>query len=157
LERLRDRGCPVVLTSSKTLAELEVLQRDLGIEGPVIAENGALLALPPALATGSRLEAVGPWLIQRHSPAYDTIVRSLADLRTERGYGFAGFSDLSVTDVAQLTGLTSEAAQAARRRDGSEPLLWQDTPQRLAERGCGVSPAGVFTTCWGLGRARRWR
>jgi mannosyl-3-phosphoglycerate phosphatase len=133
LGRLRDRGYPVVLTSSKTLAELEVLQRDLGIEGPVISENGALIALPPTLTTETNLEAIGPWLVHRRSPAYEAIVRSLADLRAECGYRFAGFSDLSVTDVTRTTGLALEAAQAAKRRDGSEPLLWQDAPERLAE------------------------
>lgn len=133
LGRLRDRGYPVVLTSSKTLAELEVLQRDLGIEGPVISENGALIALPPTLTTETNLEAIGPWLVHRRSPAYEAIVRSLADLRAECGYRFTGFSDLSVTDVTRTTGLALEAAQAAKRRDGSEPLLWQDAPERLAE------------------------
>jgi len=133
LGRLRERGYPVVLTSSKTLAELEVLQRDLGLEGPVISENGALVALPPELTTDTRLEALGPWLVDRRSPAYATIVQALADLRSERGYRFVGFSDLSTTDVAQITGLTSKATQAAQRRDGSEPLLWQDVPERLAE------------------------
>ena len=67
LERLRDRGYPVVLTTSKTLAELEVLQRELGIEGPVISENGALVALPPDLNTKMSLEAMGPWRVYRDS------------------------------------------------------------------------------------------
>jgi mannosyl-3-phosphoglycerate phosphatase len=133
LGRLRERGYPVVLTSSKTLAEIEVLQRDLGLEGPVICENGALLALPPGLAAATRLEARGPWLVQRRSPAYDRIVEALADLRSERGYRFVGFSDLPINAISRITGLTSKAAEAARCRDGSEPLLWQDAPERLAE------------------------
>ena len=147
LGRLRECGCPVVLTSSKTLAELEAVQRDLGLEGPVISENGTLLALPPWLAPetapGPSLEAIGPWLAQRRSPAYDTIVQALAALRAERGYRFVGFSDLSITDIARITGLTSKAAEAAQRRDGSEPLLWQDAPERLTELDLDLARLGL--------------
>ncbi|MBK8059747.1 MAG: HAD-IIB family hydrolase [Gemmatimonadetes bacterium] len=35
-----------VLASSRTILELSRNQRDLGIEGPVVAENGAVIALP---------------------------------------------------------------------------------------------------------------
>lgn len=36
----------LVLASSRTVLELSRNQRDLGIEGPVVAENGAVVALP---------------------------------------------------------------------------------------------------------------
>ncbi|MBK9410493.1 MAG: HAD hydrolase family protein [Gemmatimonadetes bacterium] len=35
-----------VLASSRTILELSRNQRDLGLEGPVVAENGAVIALP---------------------------------------------------------------------------------------------------------------
>lgn len=41
---------PLILASSRTVRELVVLQRTLGLTGPVIAENGAVIALDaPAL------------------------------------------------------------------------------------------------------------
>ena len=44
------RGAPVelALASSRTIRELTVLQRALGLYGPCIAEDGALLAIDPA-------------------------------------------------------------------------------------------------------------
>jgi mannosyl-3-phosphoglycerate phosphatase len=132
LERLRDGPHLVVLASSKTLAELEVVQAQLGIVGPVIAENGALLGLPPALGAGCGPERSGPWRVRRLSPFYGTIARALADLRALRGYRFVGFADLTTAGVARFTGLAPAAARAARRRGGSEPLLWQEGPERLA-------------------------
>lgn len=36
----------VILASSRTILELSRNQRDLGLEGPVVAENGAVVALP---------------------------------------------------------------------------------------------------------------
>ena len=133
LERLRAGGHPVVLTSSKTLAELEVLQWELDLEGPVIAENGALLAVPQALVSSDGLESLGPWRLYRCSPTYEVIVRTLARLRTEHGYPFVGFADLTAGEISDLTGLRLEDAEAARRREGSEPLQWQGEPSRLVE------------------------
>lgn len=40
----------IVLASSRTVLELSRNQRDLGIEGPVVAENGAVVAWPSAPA-----------------------------------------------------------------------------------------------------------
>jgi mannosyl-3-phosphoglycerate phosphatase len=133
LERLRAGGHLVVPATSKTLAETQVLQRALHIRGPAIAENGAVLGLPPELAPDTGFEPSGPWRVRRFSPPYDTIVRMLADLRRARDYRFKGFADLTDREVSDLTGLTLEEAGAARRRDGSEPILWQDTTERLAE------------------------
>ncbi len=45
LAQVRDRVA-VILASSRTILELARNQRDLGIEGPVVAENGAVVALP---------------------------------------------------------------------------------------------------------------
>ncbi len=40
----------IVLASSRTVRELSRNQRDLGIEGPLVAENGAVMAWPAAAA-----------------------------------------------------------------------------------------------------------
>jgi mannosyl-3-phosphoglycerate phosphatase len=133
LERLRAGGHLVVPATSKTLAETGVLQRVLGIPGPAIVENGAVLGLPPELAPTDGLDPAGVWQVRRFSPPYDTVVGMLADLRRTRGYRFRGFADLSEREVADLTGLTLDEATAARRRDGSEPIRWEDRPERLAD------------------------
>lgn len=45
LAEVRDRVA-VILASSRTILELSRNQRDLGLDGPVVAENGAVVALP---------------------------------------------------------------------------------------------------------------
>jgi mannosyl-3-phosphoglycerate phosphatase len=57
----------IVLASSRTVRELVRNQRDLGIEGPVVAENGAIAAFPwqPAAAIGAERALIDghPWWV----------------------------------------------------------------------------------------------
>ena len=46
LQRLEDLGCPVILNSSKTVAEMVDLRAALNNPHPFIAENGAVIAIP---------------------------------------------------------------------------------------------------------------
>jgi mannosyl-3-phosphoglycerate phosphatase len=126
LERLATLGVPVIPVTSKTLAELRVLTAQLGLDGPCIAENGGLLATPPAyFDTESQQQLVDGFAVEYLSPRYTDIVATLADLRRSCGFNFQGFADLEPADVARLTGLSIAAAQHARQRLCSEPLIWR--------------------------------
>lgn len=46
IERLRRNDVPLILTSSKTMAEILELRTLLSNHHPLIAENGSLLAIP---------------------------------------------------------------------------------------------------------------
>ena len=56
----------------------------------------------------------------------------LYELRQEPGFLFRGFHQMSRAEVAELTGLSLQAASLARRRLASEPLIWGGTPEALA-------------------------
>ncbi|MEC7236372.1 MAG: HAD-IIB family hydrolase, partial [Verrucomicrobiota bacterium] len=43
---LRELELPLVLNSSKTVAEMKNLAMHLGLHSPLVAENGGLLAIP---------------------------------------------------------------------------------------------------------------
>jgi mannosyl-3-phosphoglycerate phosphatase len=134
LRRLRALAVPVVVVSSKTIAELENLTRQLDLGTPFIAENGGLIAYPPDYFPG--LEAyptVGRFRVQRLSPDYRSIVSHLNELRTQNGYRFRGFSDLGNGELARLTGLSERDAGLAKQRLCSEPLLWSDSDQAMRQ------------------------
>lgn len=156
LDRLRDAGIPVIFTSSKTYAELQLLMAQLGVDGPAITENGACIHIPAdwvdawadyrsADPEGDRAEEGNGSRLVRFSPTYSDIKVILGRLRRQHGYRFTGFADLDAAGVAAATGLSLEQARLARRREASEPLRWQDDETALTTFAEQVAGHGLKT------------
>lgn len=95
----------VVFVTSKTEAEILVLQRELGIEGsPFVAENGAFVA------------GVNP------AYSYNDVCQVLAQAAKSSGATVEGFSSLTAEGLSQLTGLSVEGAGLAKKRRATEPF-----------------------------------
>ena len=126
LVRLSKDRVPIIPVSSKTGPELVHWQQDLGLSGPMITENGAAIHFP-ADWTGAEPN------ILRFSPTYPELIKHLRALRDAQGYGFSGFADLGVEGVMEQTGLDRNQSELACTREGSEPILWQDSEVALAD------------------------
>lgn len=138
LERLRRNDVPLILSSSKTMAEILDLRDRLGNVHPLIAENGSVWGLPEKYFTqssrgiGSSQKSVRIWP-RLMGPSYDRVVDLLHSLRSEYGYQFEGFADWDTERVMQETGLSRAESALARQRCGSEPIDWQDSDERREE------------------------
>lgn len=119
LDQLRERHVPVILNSSKTLAELADIAAGLALDSPRIAENGSVVHYPAE----NRTLTLGA--------DYSHICATLDTLRSQQHYRFRGFHDWEAQEVAEATGLSLPAAARARQRHASEPLRWQDDEARL--------------------------
>ena len=62
----------------------------------------------------------------------DRVLEVLGAQRTA-GAQFRGFDDMSAEELAGETGLDPAAAERAKQRLGTEPLIWQGTDEGLAE------------------------
>lgn len=127
LDALAARGWPLVLCSSKTRAEMIPLHAELGLSHPIISENGGAIFAPAdcPVATGNGWqEAGGGWLAMPLGMAYAELRRRFAKFKDD--FGARGFGDMSDLEVAELTGLSPEAAARARQREFNEPLLLPD-------------------------------
>ena len=168
LRRLAKRGDAVIPVTSKTRAELAVLRRQLDLQHtPFVTENGAVIGLPPAwrLPDDPPPGDDGLTLFTPGESA-DDLARRLHALIAERLAPVRLFSELSDAEAAALTGLAPADAALARRREGSQPLLWdgdEDGWQRfckvLEEDGLTVTRGGRFRHVMGRvdkGRAVRW-
>lgn len=143
LARLRALGFPVVMNSSKTLAEMRPLAETLRLEAPIIAENGGVLALPESIGQAHSVEIKGL--------ARGAILDAAHALRASEGYHFKGFTDWSAAELSDLTGLTLEQARASGNRLATEPILWEDSEanrlrfaEALAEAGVRMLQGGRF-------------
>lgn len=119
LDVLAELGAPVILASSKTAAEIDVLQDALGLTGlPAIVENGA---------------GVTNLHTQTIEESYKALRKLLDEVPEVLRACFEGFGDMDVARIMALTGLPQKDAGRARERAFSEPGMWHGTQAAEAE------------------------
>lgn len=154
LRALEARGIPLVLTTSKTLAELADLRVALGTAHPAVAENGGHVLVPAGYfeglatgATGATATATVAAGVDQQIPLgidYGRVRAALASLRAaDARFVFEGFGDLDDAGVAAVTGLSLPAAARARTRMSSEPLRWLGDPADLPDFRAALAAAGL--------------
>jgi mannosyl-3-phosphoglycerate phosphatase len=128
LRLLRQRSIPLVLCSSKTRSEMEVLREALGNADPFIVENGGAVFIPrgyfPRRPPSAR-EIPGYDVIEFGVP-YARLLGVLGRIRKSHPGKVRGFSELSVEEVAGLTGLSAGDSALAMKREYDEPFILTD-------------------------------
>lgn len=133
LTRLKQLGVAVIPVTSKTRSEIVPLRRELGLEDtPFIAENGALVGLPPAWCH-ARIDRSGPDGLAIRTLGVDIgfVRKRLAVWRERLGVSFTTMSEMPLDALTDYTGLAEPEARLARMREGSEPLIWEDDEARF--------------------------
>ncbi|WP_445004548.1 HAD-IIB family hydrolase [Halomonas mongoliensis] len=133
LARLKQLGVPVIPVTSKTRSEIVPLRQALGLtDTPFIAENGAVVGLPPAWCH-ARIDRPGPDGLAIRTLGVDIgfVRKRLAVWRERLGVCFTTMSEMSLEELVDFTGLPEPEARLARLREGSEPLIWEDDESRL--------------------------
>jgi len=130
LASLHERGIPIIPCTSKTRAETLNLMQTMGIDGPMIVENGAAVWVPLDWGLerpeGSDSDAHA-WC-HSFGLSRGMIRRQLAILNIEWGNRYQSLCELSDRQVAAVTGLDLESAARAKQRQHSETLVWLGTP-----------------------------
>ena len=136
LERCRSLSVPVILVSSKTRAEMDLLRRRLSLTAPFISENGGGIFLPkeasekdprgPAFSFDPDMPAVTSegalWKWSLGVP-YRELVTALKEIRQELGWDIRGFSDMAAGEISRITGLAAKESRLAAQREFDEPFL----------------------------------
>src|SRR5262245_55977710 len=128
LERLADESVSVVLCSLKTRAELEVLQQQLGLRQPFIAEAGAAVFAPRAYFPQwpQPAKSVAGYDVIEFGRPHDEIVRKLGQAAARARVKIAPVSEMSVDEVAGCCGLTAFEARLMKLRDYVERVTHGD-------------------------------
>ncbi|THV25501.1 HAD-IIB family hydrolase [Peteryoungia ipomoeae] len=122
LALLKNRKIPLVLASSKTEAEMRPIAEAMGLQGPMIVENGAGIA-DTSVNTPS----------EQGNHVHAALTKAVRQLPKHLQGCFEGFSDWDLTRVVAETGLSAEAAARAKTRRFSEPGRFSGTEAQKAE------------------------
>lgn len=129
LRAAQERGVPIIFCSSKTRAEMEVIQAECGLTAPFIVENGGAIFIPaqyfPFPLTAAK--AAGDYRVLELGASYTEVVAAFRRLRMETACQMTGFSDLTSGEIAADCGLSLSAAKHAKAREYSEPFRFDET------------------------------
>jgi mannosyl-3-phosphoglycerate phosphatase len=136
LAELQRRRVPLVFVTSKTRAEVEVLQRKMGWIQPFITENGGGIFLPhgyfPQHIEGAT--RIGRYHCIALARPYAEIVEELEAIAEEAEASIVGFQQMSAREIAQNTGLQPKQAELARQREFDEPFFFAGAGEEHIQR-----------------------
>ncbi|MFM9270037.1 HAD-IIB family hydrolase [Halomonas elongata] len=148
LGRLDAQGVPVIPVTSKTRSELLPLRRRLGLERtPFVAENVAVVGLPQTWQHARSVRSADTDGLVVHTLGIDIgfIRQRLAVWRARLGGRFTSMGEMPLERLVEITGLAEHEARLARMREGSEPLIWEDSDACLAAFREGLAGDGLRT------------
>jgi mannosyl-3-phosphoglycerate phosphatase len=168
LQQLHDANIPVILNTSKTRAELDIIRTELKLETPFIIENGAAIYIPinTFKSQPANTEIIGNyWLKSFCLPRQHWLDLLSQQCEKFQPY-YQGFSTLSTDELCQVTGLDLTQAKRAKQRQYGEPVQWlgDETTKKLfvehlVELGASVVQGGRFMHIGGYcdkGQALIW-
>ncbi len=116
---------PLIFCSSKTRPEIELYRELVGNRHPFISENGGGICVPRDYGINSfeydtedeeyKVIVLGT----RH----DTLLEVLRSIRNETGIKLKCFSEMTVSEISEYTGLDSDLVKLARMREYDEPFI----------------------------------
>ncbi|MDP2268790.1 MAG: HAD hydrolase family protein, partial [Deltaproteobacteria bacterium] len=158
LQRIRQAGIPLIIVTSKTRVEVEQLRGLMGLDDPFIVENGGGIFFPAGYR-GFRIrkgQRKSGYTMIRLGISYILIRRFFNTIRHR--FNARGFGDLSIDDIARLTGLSHEQAILTKIREFTEPFLMEreeDLPlltDAATEQGMKITRGGRFYHLIGNGQ-----
>jgi mannosyl-3-phosphoglycerate phosphatase len=129
LKVIKEKDIPLILCSSKTRAEIEHCRRKLRNNHPFISENGGGIFIPKKYFRSKIQNLNFNILVEKNyfviklGTSYSRLRNALKELRS-KGFAVKGFGDMTVKEIAQLTGLKISDARTAKKRDFDEPFVF---------------------------------
>jgi mannosyl-3-phosphoglycerate phosphatase len=129
MQRLENADIPLVLTTSKTRAEVIEHVQDMGLNHPFVIENGGAVCIPAGYFEAASSDS--PLQVIALAPEIDEFAPMLDEARAQHGMKFRALTEMDVGDIVAYTGLPPEQAVLAGQREFTLPLVWEDTQEQL--------------------------
>jgi mannosyl-3-phosphoglycerate phosphatase len=126
LQKISAAHIPLIICTSKTRAEIEVWRKKLNTDAPFISENGGAIFFPRGKWTfaGQIMQDKDEYEIIKLGMPYAELLARFSNLKNIFGERIRGFSEMEVSEIAGLTGLSRRDAALAKKREYSEPFLF---------------------------------
>jgi len=127
LHLIRLKNIPLILSSSKTRAEIEIYRKQLKNNHPFISENGGAVFIPKGYFSFPYPydRELKEYFVLELGASHPQIIEALESIKKETGIPIKGFSNLSEKEISSLCGLSLEEAGLAKRREYDEPFLME--------------------------------
>lgn len=127
LERISRQAIPLVIVSSKTRYEIEPIVERLHLPGVFVTENGSGIFLSRSLGLVPPKDSkpCGAYHLIRPGMTYQDIIEKIRTAEKACHTKIRGFADMDAEEISQHTGLCMEDAQKAKKRDFSEPFIFE--------------------------------
>ncbi len=125
LHLIRQQEIPLILSSSKTRAEIEFYRKELENGHPFISENGGAVVVPKDYFSFRFPydRETDRFFVLELGIFYPRIIEILNSVKKETGISMKGFSDLTEKEISSLCALDSKKAELAKKREYDEPFL----------------------------------
>ena len=125
---------PIIINTSKTFEEVKGLRKEMHIYHPFVVENGGGVFFSKKefeanLELEMEFEEEGEFVKFSFGISREIIIDKLVALK--RKFHFLNFDSMSLGQVQEYTDLPIDKAKLSRIRHFSEPLIWQDSLDRL--------------------------
>jgi len=133
LDLIRKKNIPLILSSSKTRAEIELYRKRLGNDHPFISENGGAVFIPKdyfSFRFPYHRELDGYFVLELGT-FYLQIIDVLESVKKETRIRIKGFSDLTAKELKSLCGLSLEQAELAKKREYDEPFIIEGSEKEV--------------------------
>ena len=125
LHLIKQKGIPLILSTSKTRAEIELYRKRLENDHPFICENGGAVFIPKDYFSFRfpHERELDWYFVLELGTFYLQIIDVLESIKKETGIRIKGFSDLTAKELKSLCGLSLEEAEFAKKREYDEPFI----------------------------------
>lgn len=119
---LAEHDVPILLCSSRTRAELELIQHEFHFRHPFISENGGAVYLPHGYFTSPDFMEFSGYDVLAFGKAHQQVVEALRLAASTLHIEVRNFHDMSVQQVADECGLSLAEARLSKLREYDEPF-----------------------------------
>ncbi len=150
LHLIQQKEIPLVLSSSKTRAEIESYRKELDNGHPFISENGGAVFIPKDyFSFRFPYDRETDWFfVLELGISYPRIIEILDSIKKETGISMKGFSDLTEKEISSLCALDLKKAEWAKMREYDEPFIIEGGEKKIEIVKRKIEEKGM-TYAWG--------